>query len=107
MKIKPKTIRTTDEIREDISSKCLLTLKLSKPIAIPNKTVLKAWARAEMIVMRNVCCLVQLNFFSKARIGIQWLGIKACKMLIVRVPVMSCEIKAYFNGRRRYGFNWI
>ncbi len=55
----------------EIYSYSLLTLKLNKPIAIPNKTVLKAWARAEIIVMRSVCCLVQLNFFSNAKIGIQ------------------------------------
>lgn len=77
----------------EIFSYCLLTLKLKKPIAIPNKTVLKACARAEITVIRRVCCFVQLNFRSNAKIGIQWLGIRACKMLMVNVPMISSEIK--------------
>ena len=85
----------------EISSYCLLTLKLNKPIAIPNNTVLNACAKADIIVMRSVCCGVQLNFFSNAKIGIQWLGIKACKMLIVNVPMISCEIKIAYPDSYR------
>lgn len=104
MNTNPNTIKSMEEIIVEISSYCLLTLKLNKPIAIPKSTVLKACAKAEIIVIRKVCCLDQLNFFSNARIGIQWLGIKACKMLMVNVPIMSCEIKVIIPiaiGRKR------